>query len=666
MDKKLLQAAIDSIRVLSAETVEKAKSGHPGTPLGAAPIAATLYGECLKHNPADPSFFDRDRFILSAGHASSMLYTALHVSGYDITKGDLSSFRQLRSKLPGHPEYGATPGVETSTGPLGQGVANAVGFALAEKILASKFNKPGLPLVDHYTYAFCGDGCMMEGLEYEAAALAGVWKLGKLIVIYDKNDITIEGRISDTTAENVAERHKAQGWQVLEVDDGNDTDAIKAAIEFAKTDKDRPSLVVVRTVIGYGSSKADSAACHGAPLGEEAIASLKNALGWKEQPFTAKKEVAAFKAEVCARGAAAQADWNKTVRAYKNAYPDEYKEFSAWTKCKLPDFAADEDFLKNIPTGDDATRNHSGKLLNYLAGRLSNLVGGSADLGPSNMTIMKDRAYFSVAEPTGTNVHFGVREQAMAAICNGLYLHGGFLPYCSTFFVFADYLKGSVRMSALMDIPVLYVLSHDSIGVGEDGPTHQPVEQLVMLRSVPNLRVWRPCDGTETAAAYASHFRLRHPSAIVTSRQKLKAVSGSSVSNALKGAYVIADSEKQTPDVLLMGSGSEVGLLIAAREALKEKGIDARVISVPCMEEFDAQSAAYRESVMPNACRARVAVEAGSSYSWGKYVGLDGLTVCKDDFGESAPASVLFEINRFTANDVVAAALKSIKKAGRS
>lgn len=665
MEKKVLQTVIDSIRVLSAEAIEKAKSGHPGTPLGAAPIAATLYGECLKHNPKNPAFFDRDRFVLSAGHASAMLYSVLHLSGYDISKEDLANFRQLRSKLPGHPEYGVTAGVETSTGPLGQGIGNAVGFALAEKILAAKFNKPDCKLVDHYTYAFCGDGCMMEGLSYEAAALAGVWKLGKLITIYDKNDITIEGDITDASVENVGDRFRAQGWQVLEVADGNDTDALCAAVTLAKADEKRPSLIIVRTTIGFGSAKAGSASCHGAPLGEECLSDLKKAIGWKEPPFTAPARAAAFAEEVCERGSKAEAEWNKIVRAYKTKYPDDYKEFVAWTKGKLPDFAKDEDFLKNIPTGDDATRNHSGKLLNYLAGRLPNLVGGSADLGPSNMTVMKEREYYSFANPTGTNIHFGVRELAMASVSNGIALHGGLLPFCSTFFVFADYLKGSIRMTALMNLPVLYVLSHDSIGVGEDGATHQPVEQLVMLRTLPNLRVWRPCDGRETAAAYAAHFTLKSPTALVTSRQKLAAQVGTSVESALSGGYILADSEKTVPDVILMGAGSEVALLVKAKELLKEREVDARVVSMPCFEEFDGKKESYKESVLPSACRARVAVEAGSSVSWQKYVGLDGMTVCKDDFGESAPANILFEINRFTADDVVAAALKSIKKAAK-
>lgn len=660
MNKNTMQAVIDSIRVLSAEAIEKAKSGHPGTPLGAAPIAAALFAE-MKHNPANPDFFDRDRFILSAGHASAMLYSVLHLCGYDITKEDLADFRQLGSKLPGHPEYRITPGVETSTGPLGQGIANAVGFALAEKILANKFNKPDFPIVDHNTFAFCGDGCLMEGISYEAASLAGVWKLGKLIIIYDKNDVTIEGSIDNNFNEDVGKRFAAQGWQVINVADGNDIAAISRAIAKAKKDTDRPSLIIARTVIGYGSSKANDASCHGAPLGAECFNDFKVRSGWTEDPFTAKKETAAYKNAVRRRGAKAEKEWNALLDAYSVKYPEEYKDFIEWTSGKLPDLASDEEFWKIAPTEDAATRNHSGKILNYLAGKVPNLIGGSADLGPSNMTIMKEREYYSSETPTGTNIHFGVREQAMGAICNGIYLHGGFVPYCSTFFVFSDYMKSSIRMTALMNLSVMYILSHDSIGVGEDGPTHQPIEHLVMLRTVPNIRVWRPCDGLETAAAYAYHFKGEHPTALITSRQKLVSPKGTNREGAMKGGYVIADSEKATPDVVLMATGSEVGLIVDAQPILKAKGIDARVVSMPCLEEFDAQSEEYKESVLPNSVRARVAVEAGSSYSWNKYVGLDGVTVCKDTFGASAPASVLFKVNHFTVDDVVAAAEKAVR-----
>ena len=665
MDNKTLRSAIDSVRVLSAEAIEKAKSGHPGTPLGAAPVVTALFGEHLKHDPASP-YPDRDRFILSAGHASSMLYSVLHLCGYDITREDLASFRQLHSKLPGHPEYGVTPGVETSTGPLGQGIGNAVGFALAEKMLAAAFNRDGFNVVDHYTYAFCGDGCLMEGLSYEAASLAGSWKLGKLIVIYDKNDITIEGSINGVFDDDVGARFSAQGWQVIDAGDGEDTEAFGAAVTLAKKDTEHPALIIVHTRIGKGSGKEGSESCHGAPLGEQCLADMKTAMGWKQPPFTALPLTAGYTQEVRERGAKASAEWNKLMRAYKNAYPELHAELTRRLKGKFPDLAHDEEFWAAAPKGDSATRNHSGAVLNWLAdNRIPELVGGSADLGPSNMSVMKSRGYYSAQTPSESNIHFGVRELAMASICNGISLHGGFKPYCATFFVFSDYFKGSVRMTALMDIPVLYILSHDSIGVGEDGPTHQPIEQLAMLRTLPNLRVFRPCDGLETAAAYAYWAEGKHPVAVVTSRQKLLSPQGTSAEGAMKGGYILEDSAKPVPDVILMGSGSEVSLLVRAKELLAERGVDARVVSMPCMEEFDAQKESYRSSVLPDAVRARVAVEAGSAICWYKYTGIDGATVCKDDFGLSAPASALFEINRFTPEDVVAAALKMIKKAGK-
>ena len=666
MDKKVLCSAIDSVRVLSVEAIEKAKSGHPGMPLGAAPVAVSLYGEHMKHNPADPSFFDRDRFVLSAGHASSMLYSVLHLCGYGIAKEDLASFRQLRSKLPGHPERGVTPGVETSTGPLGQGIGNAVGMALSEKILAARFNRDGFNVIDHYTYALCGDGCMMEGLSYEAASLAGAWKLGKLILIYDRNNITIEGGVGGVFDEDVGARFAAQGWQVLDVADGEDTEAFGAAVTLAKSDTERPSLIIVHTVIGRGTSKAGSESSHGAPLGEECIADMKEAMGWKQPPFTALPLTAEYGKEVGERGAKAQAEWNKLMKAYKAAYPELHAELTARIKGKFANVVGDEDFWAAAPKGNAATRAHSGAVLNWLAdNRMPELVGGSADLGPSNMAIRKSRGYYSALTPAETNLHFGVRELAMASISNGIAIHGGLRPYCATFFVFSDYFKGSVRMSALMDLPVLYILSHDSIGVGEDGPTHQPVEQLAMLRTLPNMRVFRPCDGLETAAAYAYWSANKHPVAVVTSRQKLTSPEGTNAEGALKGGYVLSDSDKPVPDVILMGSGSEVYLLIEAKKILAEKGIDARVVSMPCLDEFDVQKASYKESVLPDAVRARVAVEAGSSVCWYKYVGLDGVTVCKDDFGLSAPANVLFEINRFTPQDVASAAMATIKKAGK-
>ncbi len=663
---KTMRDVIRSVRVLSAEQVEKAKSGHPGTPLGAAPVAATLFGKFMKISPNDPGFFDRDRFVLSSGHASALLYSILHVCGFDVKKEDLENFRAYGSRTPGHPEVGVTPGVDCSTGPLGQGVANAVGLALAERMLAAKFNKPGCNLVDHYTYALCGDGCMMEGIENEAASLAGLWKLGKLIVVYDSNRITIEGNTDVSFVEDVAARHKALGWHVVRAGNAENVDSLADAIAAAKAEDGRPSLVIVSSTIGFGAPNAGTSSVHGAPLGEAGMCALKEALDWKCEPFETPDTVKAFAEDMKKKGDKYVRAWKEELAKAEKQYPALVEEFRGWLDGSAAKAAAESEELFEVCTESAATRNICGELLVKTDKLVPNFVGGSADLAPSNCTAIKGREYYSPTCSGGKAIHFGVREHAKAAVCNGLALHGGLRPFCATFFVFSDYMKYAVRMSAIMKLPVTYILSHDSIGVGEDGPTHQPVEQLVMLRSVPNLRVWRPCDGTETAAAYASHFKLRHPSAIVTSRQKLRAASGTSVAGSLKGAYILVDSEKTVPDVILMGSGSEVNLLVDARALLKEKGVDARVVSVPCMEEFDAQSSAYRESVMPNAVRARVAVEAGSSYCWGKYVGLDGATVCKDDFGESAPANILFEINRFTANDVAAAALKSIKKAAKS
>ena len=657
--EKTVVDAVSAIRVLSAEGVQKANSGHPGLPLGAAPIAYAVWAENMKHSPKNPAFFNRDRFVLSAGHGSMLLYSLLHLFGYGLTKEDLMSFRQLRSKTPGHPEYGHTVGVETTTGPLGQGVANAVGLALAESMLAARFNKPDNAIVDHYTYCLCGDGCMMEGIEYEAASLAGTWGLGKLILLYDSNDISIEGNMNIAFRDDVAKRHEAQGWQVLRVNNGEDVDAITAAIRLAKDEKNKPSLIVVRTTIGYGSPKAGTAAVHGAPLGEDGVAALKANLGWKAKPFDVPADVRAHYNALVEQLNRYENEWNKSLKAYKAAYPDEYEQLMRYKAGKLPDA---EMLRKSLYSFDkaDSTRNTSGVVLNRLAEMLPNFVGGSADLAPSNMTYLKGFGDYSKEDRTGRNLHFGVREHAMAAISNGMYLHGGLVNFCATFFVFSDYMKNAMRMSALMNIPVLYVLTHDSIGVGEDGPTHEPVEQLVGLRSIPNMKVYRPADGKETAAAYVSALTGKQPTAIVCSRQKLPLYEGSGEKAEL-GGYILADAEKETPDVILMASGSEVAPAMDAKKLLKDSGIDARVVSMPCMEVFEAQSKAYKESVLPAAVRARVAVEAGSSYSWGKYVGLDGAYVTMDTFGASAPAEKLFEIYGFTAENVAKTATKVVK-----
>lgn len=656
---KVQAQTISALRVLSAETVERANSGHPGLPLGAAPMAYALWESGMTHCPKNPNFFNRDRFVLSAGHGSALLYSLMHLFNYGVTKEDLMSFRQLQSKTPGHPEYDRTPGVETSTGPLGQGVANAVGFALAESIMAAKYNREGFDIVDHYTYALCGDGCMMEGLESEAASLAGTWQLGKLIVLYDSNKITIEGDTDTVFSEDVAKRHEAQGWQVLRVNDGEDIDAISAAIRLAKDEKNKPSLIIVSTTIGFGSPKAGSADSHGAPLGQQGVDALRKTLGYNTKPFEVPQDVSRHMAQLCDELNKSEGEWNKLVKGYKAQYPELYDQFMADIKNKIPALAENEELFK-FSDKDDATRNASGIVLNRLAQILPNFVGGSADLAPSNKTTLKNMGDYGVDQRDGRNLHFGIREHAMAAICSGLYLHGGFNVFCATFFVFSDYMKNAMRMAALMNIPVTYVLTHDSIGVGEDGPTHQPVEQLVGLRSVPNLKVFRPCDCKETAAAYVSALTGKAPTAIVLSRQNLAQFKNTGT-EALKGGYVLSPGEKEIPDIILIATGSEVGVAMAAKEQLKNNGVDARVVSMPCMELFEAQTAKYRESVLPSAVRARVAVEAGSSYSWGKYVGLDGACVCMDTFGSSAPAEKLFEIYGFTAENVVKVANKVMR-----
>lgn len=659
---KTMQDVIKSVRVLSAEQVEKAKSGHPGTPLGAAPVIATLFGKFMKISPNDPDFFDRDRFVLSSGHASAMLYSILHVCGYDVKKEDLESFRQYGSRTPGHPEVGVTPGVDCSTGPLGQGVADAVGMALAERMLAAKFNKPGCNLVDHYTYAFCGDGCMMEGIENEAASLAGLWKLGKLIVIYDSNRITIEGGTDVSFVEDVAARHKALGWHVVRAGNAENVDAVAEAIAAAKAEDGRPSLVIVSSTIGFGAPNAGTSSVHGAPLGEAGMRALKEALDWKCEPFEVPESVKAFAADMKKKGDKYVREWKDELAKAEKQYPALVKEFREWLDGSAAKAAAESDELFDVSAAPAATRNLCGELLGKIDKLVPNFVGGSADLAPSNCTAIKGREYYSPNSSGGKAIHFGVREHAMAAVSNGLALHGGLRPFCATFFVFSDYMKYSVRMSAIMKLPVTYILSHDSIGVGEDGPTHQPVEQLASLRSIPGVYVYRPCDGTETAAAFARALTASAPTAIVTSRQKLAAHGLSTREGALKGGYVLMSGKKKTPDVILMASGSEVGLCLEAAGKLEEKGVAARVVSMPCMDLFDEQSEEYKESVLPKSVRARVAVEAASSMCWGKYAGLDGAYVCMDTFGESAPAGKLFEKFGFTAENVTKAALSVLGK----
>lgn len=662
------QTTINAIRILSVEAIEKAKSGHPGLPMGCAPIAYTLFQNFLRFNPKDTRWDNRDRFVLSAGHGSMLNYSLLYLYGFGLTKDDLMNFRQFGSKTPGHPEYGHTVGVETTTGPLGQGIANAVGMAMAEAHLAAKFNRPGYPIVDHYTYAICGDGCLEEGISYEACSFAGTHKLGKLILIYDDNDITIEGDTDCTFKENVGARFVAQNWQVLHVDlasNLDDVDALKAAIEKAKASTDKPSIIICRTNIGQGSPWQGNAKCHGTPLGKENIQRTKETLGWPcEEAFDCPQEVFEHCAEAANAGAVKQEEWTKMFAAYEKAYPELAVAYKAAMNGEMPNF--DEivglyDFEKPM-----ATRQTSARVLNLLAKEIPALIGGSADLAPSNLSDMKDTAEvtygtFAPDNFAGRNVHFGIREHAMAAIANGLQLHGGLRAYCATFFVFSDYCKPAMRLSALMKLPVTYIMTHDSIGVGEDGPTHQPVEQLSMLRSTPGLKVYRPADGKETAAAWVSAMSGEEPTVLVLTRQNLPQYAGSG-KRALQGGYVLEDCDG-TPDVLLIGTGSEVELCVKAKVELAKEGIKARVVSMPCVEEFEKQSGEYKESVLPKAVKARVCIEAGCPCGWYKYAGDCGEIVAMESFGASAPANLLFSNFGFTVENVVAKAKVSIEKA---
>ncbi|MGN1070288.1 MAG: transketolase [Candidatus Fimadaptatus sp.] len=650
---------IDAIRVLAAQAVQKAKSGHPGMPMGAADMAYALWATQMKHNPKDPKWVNRDRFVLSSGHGSMLEYALLHLFGYGLDMEEIKNFRQLGSKTPGHPEYGHTVGVETTTGPLGQGIANAVGFAIAEAHLAAKFNREGYPVMDHYTYCILGDGCMMEGISGEACSLAGTLKLNKLIALYDDNEISIEGDTDIAFREDVPARYRAYGWNVIDVPNGNCFKLVSDAIEIAKH-SDKPTLIVCHTAIGFGSPKAGMASAHGEPLGPDALQATKDALGWPcKEPFTVPAEVYEHIAEMMKKNEQAEEDWKRLFAEYREAYPELAGAWDFWFSKELPlDLIGDEDLWKF--EGREATRNSSGMVLGKLATRIPSLFGGSADLAPSNKSYTKGRGDFSAEDRLGCNMHFGVREHAMSAISNGIALHGGLRPYCATFFVFSDYMKNGMRMSALMNLPVTYVLTHDSIGVGEDGPTHQPVEHLAGLRAIPGLNVFRPADSKETAAGWILSQTTSQPTALVLTRQSLPLYEKSGP-EALKGGYVISDCEG-TPDVLLMASGSEVEQCVEAQAILAGQGVKARVISMPCFELYDQQSDEYKESVMPKAVRARVAVEAAVSFGWHKYVGLDGATVTLDHFGASAPAGQLFKEFGFTGENVAATALKVLGK----
>ena len=650
------EMSVNAIRVLSADAIQKANSGHPGLPLGTAPIAYELFSKHMNYNPQNPEWINRDRFVLSGGHGSMLLYSLFHLFGIgNLSLDEVKNFRQFGSLTPGHPEYGHTVGVEATTGPLGQGMAMAVGMAMAEAHLASVFNKEGYPVVDHYTYVLGGDGCMMEGISSECFSLAGTLGLSKLIVFYDSNNISIEGSTDIAFTEDVVTRFKAFGFQTIEVEDGNDLCAIGKAIEEAKADKTRPSLIKVNTLIGYGCpAKQGKASAHGEPLGVDNVAALKENIGWPcKGDFEVPQEVYDHYKELSANMAKAEDKWNELFVAYVEKYP-EMKElwdnyFDGYDMSDL--FNSDEYWAKGDKA--EATRNTSGTILNMIKKAMPNLIGGSADLAPSNKTNLKDAGDFSKDNYAGSNLHFGVREQAMAAIGNGLMLHGGLKAFVATFFVFSDYVKPMARLTALMQLPLTYVFTHDSIGVGEDGPTHEPIEQLAAFRSLPGFTVFRPCDRTETAAAWMYAVENEcGPTGLVLTRQNLPQMEGSS-KDALKGGYVIADSQKEVPDAIIIASGSEVSLAVNAKEELKKDGIDVRVVSMPSMELFDKQSAEYKESVLPNAVRKRVAVEALSDFGWYKYVGLDGRVIAMEGFGASGPAATLFEHFGFTVDNVV-------------
>lgn len=646
--------SVNAIRVLSADAIQKANSGHPGLPLGCAPMAYELWAHHMNHNPANPKWDNRDRFVLSGGHGSMLLYSLLHLFGYGLTKEDLMNFRQLGSLTPGHPEYGHTVGVEATTGPLGAGMGMAVGMAMAERHLASVFNKDEYPVVDHYTYVLGGDGCMMEGISSEAFSLAGTLGLGKLIVLYDSNRISIEGSTDIAFRENVEERMKAFGFQTITVEDGTDLDAIGLAIEAAKADTERPSFIKIKTQIGYGCpAKQGKASAHGEPLGEENVKAMKENLGWPSlEPFFVPKEVYDNFAALASEKAETEAAWNVMFAAYCEEYPEMEALWNTYHSEVDADALLDNKKFWMEKEKPEATRSLSGKMINLLKDELPNLVGGSADLAPSNKTEMKGAGDFSKENPAGRNLHFGVRELAMTAIGNGIELHGGLKAFVSTFFVFSDYVKPMARLSALMGVPLTFVLTHDSIGVGEDGPTHEPIEQLAMLRAMPNFHVFRPCDATETSAAWLSAVTSKKtPTALVLTRQNLNPIAGSS-REALKGGYVIDDCEG-TPETILIASGSEVDLAVKAKEELAKEGMKVRVVSMPCMDLFEEQSAEYKESVLPKAVRRRVSIEALSDFGWGKYVGLDGASVAMRTFGASGPAGQLFEKFGFTVENVV-------------
>ncbi|KFB56201.1 transketolase, partial [Serratia marcescens] len=656
----------NAIRALSMDAVQKANSGHPGAPMGMADIAEVLWRDYLNHNPTNPHWADRDRFVLSNGHGSMLIYSLLHLTGYDLPMRELENFRQLHSKTPGHPEYGYTPGVETTTGPLGQGIANAVGFAIAERTLAAQFNRPGHDIVDHHTYAFMGDGCMMEGISHEVCSLAGTLKLGKLTAFYDDNGISIDGHVDGWFTDDTALRFEAYGWHVVRNVDGHNPDAIKAAIEEARKVTDKPSLLMCKTVIGFGSpNKAGTHDVHGAALGAAEVAATREALGWKYAAFEIPQDIYA-QWDAKEAGQAKEAAWNDKFAAYARAFPELAAEFKRRMNGELPaDWKADaKAFVEKLQANpaNIASRKASQNALEAFGKVLPEFLGGSADLAPSNLTMWSGSKALNV-DPAGNYIHYGVREFGMTAITNGIALHGGFLPYSATFLMFVEYARNAVRMAALMKLRNVFVYTHDSIGLGEDGPTHQPVEQLASLRVTPNMSTWRPCDQVESAVAWQYGIeRNDGPTTLVFSRQNLtqQPRTAEQLANVYRGGYVLKDCAG-TPDVILIATGSEVGITVEAADKLTAAGRKVRVVSMPSTDAFDKQDAAYRESVLPAAVTARVAVEAGIADYWYKYVGLNGAIVGMTTFGESAPAEQLFAEFGFTVDNVVAKAQALLK-----
>lgn len=652
--------SINAIRTLSIDAIEKANSGHPGMPMGAAPMAYTLWTRYMNHNPKNPEWFNRDRFVLSAGHGSMLLYSLLHLSGYEVTMEDLKQFRQWGSKTPGHPEFGHTPGVDATTGPLGQGISMAVGMAMAERHLAAVYNKDNYELVDHYTYSICGDGDLMEGVSAEAASLAGHLKLGKLVVLYDSNDISLDGDLDRSFSESIENRFKSYGWQYLRVEDGNDLDAVAKAIEEAKSDETHPTMIEVRTVIGYGApNKSGKSDAHGSPLGADELKLTKEAYKWTfEEDFHVPSEVyEQFKKYTIENGEKKEKEWNEQFQAYKNAYPELGAQLEAAMKGDLI-----EGWDKDIPVYSEgkglASRASSGEALNGIAKNLPYFIGGSADLAGSNKTTIKGVGDFTPDSFEGRNIWFGVREFAMGAALNGMALHGGLKVFGGTFFVFSDYLRPAIRLAALMGLPVTYVFTHDSIAVGEDGPTHEPIEQLASLRAMPNLNVIRPADGNETAAAWKIAVESKdQPTALVLTRQDLPTLKGTDTGaydGVSKGAYVVSPANNETADVLLLASGSEVSLAVDAQKLLEAEGIHASVVSMPSWHNFEKQSKEYKESVIPKSVKKRLGIEMGASLGWHRYTGDEGDVLAIDQFGASAPGEKIMEEYGFTARNVVA------------